>query len=334
MFEVYGNTSNGSSDKKKSDVDWNKLNEMVVETAGLQERETLVGYVSAIVDLGIQKIADAEYFSDVEDEEDYIDDNPGTYFKDGIDPETKKPCRLKCVPQRDNQAVAIAIDFPDIMIDKGQFFGESNPKPLRLWMGNQFYLQSAGLMVVGRPTVLKVTNLDKTRKTKKWSFAQNHIFYKMAVAAKLIKAGECFLPQDIDKLLGEAFQFSAQVYFKENKGTQYYTEYVNFVGALGRGQKAPELVTEPVLIQFNAKNKPEHLKEIRSHVVNTMRMATNFEGSPIQSQLEALYNSSGSNETEEEAPEPKKEEKKPVKATKKVAEPPPEEDEFDDDIPF
>lgn len=336
-FQVYGSTQSSGSDKK-SDVNWEELNSYVIETAGLQERETLVGYVSSIVDLGIQSFDDAEYVSDVdpEDEEDYMEKNPTHYFKDGIDPEKKVPCRLKCVPQKDQQAVAISIDFPDIIIDKGQFFGESNPKPLRLWMGNQFYLPSAGKMVVGRPTSLKVTNLDKTRKTKKWSFAQNHIFYKMAVAAKLIKAGECFLPNDIDKLLGESFQFAAQVYFKESKGKQYYTEYVNFVGALGRGQKAPELVTEPFLIEFNGKNKPEHLKEIRSHVLNTMQMAKNFEGSAIQKQLEGISKSREevSDNADDDTPQepPKKEEKKPAKQSKKVQEPDLEEDQ--EDLPF
>lgn len=334
-FQVYGSTQSSGSDKK-SDVNWEELNSYVIETAGLQERETLVGYVSSIVDLGIQSFDDAEYVSDVDpdDEEDYMEKNPTHYFKDGVDPEKKVPCRLKCVPQKDQQAVAISIDFPDIIIDKGQFFGESNPKPLRLWMGNQFYLPSAGKMIVGRPTSLKVTNLDKTRKTKKWSFAQNHIFYKMAVAAKLIKAGECFLPNDIDKLLGESFQFAAQVYFKESKGKEYYTEYVNFVGALGRGQKVPELVTEPFLIEFNGKNKVEHLKEIRSHVLNTMQMAKNWEGSPIQSQLEALYNSSGSDDSSQDNTPPQKEEKKPVKAAKKAPEPVQTDDELDENIPF
>lgn len=334
-FQVYGSTQSSGSDKK-SDVNWEELNSYVIETAGLQERETLVGYVSSIVDLGIQSFDDAEYVSDVDpdDEEDYMEKNPTHYFKDGVDPEKKVPCRLKCVPQKDQQAVAISIDFPDIIIDKGQFFGESNPKPLRLWMGNQFYLPSAGKMIVGRPTSLKVTNLDKTRKTKKWSFAQNHIFYKMAVAAKLIKTGECFLPNDIDKLLGESFQFAAQVYFKESKGKSYYTEYVNFVGALGRGQSVPELITEPFLIEFNGKNKSEHLKEIRSHVLNTMQMAKNWEGSPIQSQLEALYNSSGNDDSTQDDTPPQKEEKKSVKAAKKVVEPPPE-DEFDEEsLPF
>ena len=329
-FNFYGSNTAQSSEKK-SNVNWEDLNKYIVETANLEERETLVGYVSAIVDLGIQAQEDDEYVSDValEDEEDFKDDNPGYYFKDGIDPSTKQPARMKCRPAKDQQSIAIAIDFPDIIVDKGQFFGESNPKPLRLWMGNQFFLQNHG-MVVGRPTALKWANLDKTRKTKKLSFAQNHICYKMAVASKLSKTGECFTPPEVDKLLGEAFQFAAQVFFKEGKGgSSYYTEYVNFVGALGRGQAKPELITEPVLIGFNDKNKPEHLKEIRSHVINTMKMAKNWEGSPIQKQLEALYNASGSDETEEEVPEPKKEEKKPTKATKKVVEPSPEDDDSD-----
>lgn len=336
-FETYGVNSSTKSEKK-SDVDWNKLNEFVVETCNLQERETLVGYVSAIVDLGTQKLPDAEYVSDVDpdDEADFMDDNPGVYFKDGFDPDTRKPARMKCVPQKDQQCISLAVDFPDIIVDKGQFFGESNPKPLRLWMGGTFYSQANG-MVVARPTPLKVVNLDKERKTKKWSFSPLHLCYKMAVAAKLIKAGECFLPSQIDELLGKAFQFEAQVFFKEGKDKKkYYTEYIKFVGGLGRGQSEPELVTEPVLIQFNAKNKPEHLKEIRSHVVNTMKMATNFEGSPIQSQLEALYNNSESDESTEDDTPPAKQEKKPskVKETpKKVEEP--VDDEFDpDSLPF
>jgi len=333
-FDCYGTTTSAGSEKK-SDINWDELNNYVVETCNLQERETLVGYVSAIVDLGTQKIPDSEYvFEGDEDKEaEEIEKDERVYFKDGLDPQSRKPCRLKCVPQKDGQCVGIAVDFPDIIIDKGQFFGESNPKPLRLWLGNSFFLQNQG-MVIGRPTPLKVTNLDKERKTKKWSLAQNHILYKMAVAAKLIKPSECFLPNDIDKILGQAFQFSAQVYMKEGKGGKsYFTEYINFVGALGRGQKTPELVTTPILIQFNKKNPDEAIKELRNHVVNTMKMATNYEGSMIQKQIESQK---GENTQGEDTPA---EEEKPAKkeTTKKVSKPKVEEpvDEEDlSDLPF
>jgi len=336
-FECYSVTTSAGSEKK-SDVNWDELNQHIIDTAGLQERETLVGYVSAIVDLGIQKQEDAEYVfeGDADDEAEEIEKDGRVYFKDGINQETKKPARMKCLPQKDQQAIAIAVDFPDIMVDKGQFFGESNPKPLRLWMGGQFYTQNNG-MILGRPTALKVTNLDKERKTKKWSLAQNHVLYKMAVAAKLIKPSECFLPNDIDKILGQAFQFSAQVYMKEGKGGKsYFTEYINFVGALGRGQATPELVTTPILIQFNKKNPDEAVAELRNHVINTMKMATNWEGSMIQKQVEANKNQENQGETEAE---PSKEEPvketKPKKVSKPKVETPVVEDIEDDDLlPF
>ena len=142
-FNAYGSTQSSGSDKK-SDIDWDAMNQYIVDTAQLKKKETLVGYISAIVDLGIQAQEDDEYVSDIalKDEEDFKDANPGYYFKDGIDPSTKQPVRMKCRPAKDQQSIAIAIDFPDIIVDKGQFFGESNPKPLRLWMGNQFFLQN------------------------------------------------------------------------------------------------------------------------------------------------------------------------------------------------
>ena len=284
-FEVYG-ASQKEGKSSKSNVDFDELNKYVVETAGLQERETLVGYVSMIVDLGTQNQPDAEvvFTGNENDEKEEFAKNPNTYFKDGFDQQTKKQVRFKCWPQKPVQCVAVAIDFPDIMIDKGQFFGNSDPKPLRLWLGGQFYNSSLGKMVVARPTPLKVN-----KKLGDWGFDQKHLFYKMAVADKMIKPGEVFAPKDIDKLLGKAFQFTTQVFFKEGKdGKSYYTEYINFVGALGRGQAAPEIKTTPLLIQMNKANDEQAVKEVRSHVLNTCSLASNWTGSMLQKQVEAI----------------------------------------------
>ena len=286
MFKVHGGQQQSSSSSVK-EVNFDELNQYTVETAGLQDRETLVGYISQIVDLGTQKLPDVEnvFTGTAEEEAEIIAKQPATYFKDAFDWETKKQARFKCYPQKDQPCVAFAVDFPDIIIDKGQFFGENKPLPLRLWMGGQFYTQDGG-MVLGRPTPLKYTNLDKSRATKVWSMAQNSLPYKMAVAAKLVKNGEAFLPERIDELLGKSFQFSAQVWMKESKGKQYYTEYVNFVGALGRGQAECQHVTVPQLVHFEADNSEEAIKELRAHVVNTIKKATNYEGSKIKGQIE------------------------------------------------
>ena len=325
-FDTYGTTQTEGS--TQNTVDFDELNRYVVNAAALEQRETLTGVVSMLVDLGEQNLPDAEvvFTGSEEDERQEIAKSPNTYFKDGYDFETKKQARFKCWPQKPQQCVAFAIDFPDIIIDKGQFFGESKPLPLRLWMGGQFYIQEKG-MVIGRPTPLKFTNLDKTRKTTVWSLAQNSLPYKMAVAAKLIKPGEAFLPQRIDELLGKAFQFNAQVFFKKsNNDKEYYTEYVNFAAALGRGQAVPELPFEPMMIQFNQENDEKAVKELRAHVVNTLNGCNNFEGSILQRQIDSVR---GGNSSSATAPAPQETKKvdKPAEVSAPV-------DSFDDDIPF
>lgn len=332
-FEVYG--AHKSDTPSKSEVDFDALNRYVVETAGLQERDTVTGVISMIVDVGEQELPDAEntFTGTAEDEAAEIAKNPNTYFKDGFDQDTKKPVRLKCWPQKPQQCVAFAVDIPDIVIDKGQFFGDSKPLPLRLWMGGQYYLPGKG-MVIGRPTPLKYTNLDKTRQTKVWSLAQNSLPYKMAVAAKIIKPGEAFLPERVDELLGQAFQFTAQVHMKPGRdGKEFYTEYVNFAAALGRGMTAPELPFEPMVVMFNADNDPEAVKNLRNHVVNTIKGANNYEGSKIKEQIEAVRGGNKPAE-QEEAPKETPAAKPAKKPAAKPTPAPQAPADFDDDIPF
>ena len=46
-FKTYGVAKNGSADKPK--VDYDAINQYRVDTAGLEKREVLVGYISVIV---------------------------------------------------------------------------------------------------------------------------------------------------------------------------------------------------------------------------------------------------------------------------------------------
>ncbi|WP_214670338.1 hypothetical protein, partial [Escherichia coli] len=138
------------------------------------------------------------------------------------------------------------------------------------------------------------------------------------------------------------------VYMKPGKDKEYYTEYVNFAAALGRGQEAPELPFEPELVMFNADNSDDSIKNLRAHVVNTIKGANNYEGSKIKAQIESVRGGSQTNDSsaednkpaEKEKPAPVKTAAKP-KATKPKAEKPVEKpapaqdyDSFDDDIPF
>lgn len=337
-FKTYG------VDQRESEnsVDFDAINRYVVETAGLEKRTTLPGVVSSIIDLGIQEQSDAEvvFTGSEEDEAEIIAEFPDTYFKDGLDPDTRKPVRLKCWPQKPIQCVAISVDIPDIIVDKGQFFGESNPLPLRLYMGGQYYLPNTG-MIVGRPTPLRIN-----KKLGAWSLAQNNLLHKMAVGAKLIEPNEPFLPQDIDKLLGQALQFDVQIYMKKSGDKEYYTEYIKYVSGLARGQSVDELEGEVYLVQFDDSNADAAIKDLRNHVVNTIKRAQNYEGSKIQKQIETVR---GRKDTTDDKPAQEKAPTKPAPkpaakpapkpaakrtAAEKAPEPHPDVDGFDSDIPW
>lgn len=302
-FQAYGVSKNEG--KKVSDVDWDALNNYVVETAGLQEPETLSGVVSVLVDLGTQKQPDGQYELDKEDSgldiealnQKYAVDivEKGIYFKEGYSNNKKQI--LKHVPQKDRQSVAFAVDFPEILIDKAQFFkdekgeAKSDPKPLRLWMGGQFWNGEA--MVVQNMIPLKVIKDEKLG----WTMNPKSTPYKMAIASKVIKPDTAFAPQEIDKLVGKTLQFQVRVFMKAGKDDKkYYTEQIKFVGGLPRGSK--ELSVENAyVVQFNEDNDPQAVKELRGHIINTIKAATNYEGSGIKAQIEA---NSASTETKKE----------------------------------
>jgi hypothetical protein len=317
-FKTVGAPAGGNSE---STVDFEAINKYRVEAAGLQDRETLGGRVAAVIDLGVQKQPDAEtvFVGSEEDEEAIMAQYPDTYFKDGVDQDTKKEVRLKCWPQKPVQCVVLAIDIDDIVVDMASAYGEpSDPKPLRLYTGNQFYIPTQG-MVVARPTPLRVVNLDKTRKTKRWSLAQNNMLHKMAVAAKLIKADETFLPDRIDELLGKAFQFDAQVYFKQSGQKEYFTEYLRFASALGRGQTVPELSTSPYIVQFDEENPDAAITELRQHVINTIKGAENYKGSVIEKQINTLRKRKEAQADDGDTDSDREEEQEEVKQAPKVA---------------
>tara|TARA_R110000850_G_scaffold537_1_gene3271 strand:+ start:49 stop:1053 length:1005 start_codon:yes stop_codon:yes gene_type:complete len=321
-----------------SDVDFKKVNDYILENAGLQNRETLIGTVNVILDLGtqIQEDASMPFKGTAEEKQKALDDYPETYFmikKDYQDGGKEK--EFKCWPQKPVQCVALAIDFEDIHLDLGQFYGDDSgtTKPLRIWMGGQFWKGAEVGMVLAQPTALKMN-----KKLGNWSFDKKHLLHKMAVGSKLITPDECFVPQQIDELLGKSLQFEAQIYMKSSKSKEYFTEYVKYVSGLGRGQVAKESTITPYLIQFKGGNDQQGLKEIKHHVINTMKQAENWEASKVKAELEAAGKLGGTSTatTDSSGSEQKKvPAEKPQENLEPVADTMAEGwDDFDDDIPF
>lgn len=277
-----------TSAPRENTVDWDKYDQYVVETAGLQEVETLPGYIAAIVDLGIQKQEDAaEVFEgSAEDEAKIIAKYPDTYFENGKD-KNGNPARLKRYPRKAQQAVVLAVEFPDIIIDKGQFFGESNPQPLRMWLGGKFNIDKKNY--VSHPAVLNIVNLNRQDRSlpKVLSLAANSLLYKMAVADKLIKPGQAFMPENIDQLLGKTMQFQVQIKrepSKKDASKVYLKESIKFASGLARGQVAYE-PKHSFIIEFDGDNPAEYVKQLPEHVRNTIKLASNYHSSKIKQQL-------------------------------------------------
>ena len=288
-----------STNQDRPQVDYAALDQYVVDTAECQQPETLNGVIVGIIDLGNQKLPDAEYDVDSGDESLTVEELTEKYsteiesgkvskFDIVKDWSTRPPKEVikKFVPQKDRQCITYAVDFPDVMLDKSQFFGEkSEPKPLRLYFGGSFYNTHSKKMIVQNLLPLKIANIAKDPKNDKvWSLNPKSQLHKMAVAAKLINTGDAFLPDNIDELLGKTLQFKVQIGFNEKGDKKYYFEKISFIGALQRKDKPFENV-DVFLIQMDDENDPEALKQIRKHLLNTMELATNFEGSALQKQL-------------------------------------------------
>lgn len=326
-FNTYGNNKAESSDRPQ--VDWAALNAYVVEAAGLQEEQTLVGTISSIVDLGIQPQEDAkvEWDGTPEEEAEETSKNPNTYFEDLKDyNDGGKVKRYKRFPVKAAQSVAITVDFGDILLDKSKFFGESKPLPLRLLLGGDFTPKGSNT-IVAKPLTLTVRKNDKTG--NQWSIPFNHTLYKAAVAAKLVEKGKPFLPENIDQLLGKHLQFKAQVYMADGK---YFTEKCAFVGALARGQVGVDI--DPSLlsvIQFNEDNDPEKVKLLRASIKNTIRRAENFEGSKIKAQIGEGFKKEGNSSQPSNPPAQSNSDQD---SEDNDFEFPEGNDDFDDDIPF
>lgn len=337
-MEIYAASTNNSA---TSTVNFDELNKYVVETCGLQNPETLRGVITMMVDLGTQLLPDSKYLPDAEDlsltkeqlNTKYADDIASgkiTKFDDAYHNESKSFKVHKFVPQKPRQAVVFAVDFPEIMLDKGQFFGETepNPKPLRLWFGGQYWDKEQEKMVVQNVIPLKVTKDDNIAGGKEWTMGVLSTPYKMALGAKLINPNDAFNPSRVSELLGKTLQFEARVYYNQGKnGKMYYTEKLKYVGALGRGQE-PLKVDNTYLIQMNQPNDPQGLKELRKHVINTIENATNFNNSALQKQLaevRGIGSNSHNNATAEETPVV-------PKATQNVALV--QDDEDDSELPF
>ena len=312
-FNYEGGKEN-TGNTQKIDVDYKALNDHLIEVVDCEEPQVVNGVVAGIVDLGVQEQPDAQY--SLQGDEvgktiaqlnemfaEQLADGSITKFEEAYNNDIKAKEIQKFVPQKPRHSVDMFIDFPDIMVDKGQFFGvdKSEEKPYRIALGGQFWQKSKGengLMLLQKMMALKVTNIGVPNGDLVWSLNPKSILYRMAVDGGLIKTGETFLPEQITDLLGKTYQFQIHVWNKPNKktGKTYFTENIKYIGKLPRGglpfENYPTFCTmfNPPITQDEdgnevQKNDPEALKQIRAVQLNQMQQSPAFSDSIIAEEL-------------------------------------------------
>lgn len=328
-FNVTTTTTTAGGNSK--DVDWDGLNDHVVKAANTEKKSrSIPGIVSGIYDLGEQNRDDAEI--DTSDKEfkvkhpDYdgsdsakkllVEGRAGSYFKEEGGKE------YFCYPQKPVQQVAVAVDFPQILVNKGQFFGNSSPLPLRLLLNGEFSID--GTRVVGKPYNI----VEKKYDDGTWAFAKNSGLHKLADACGVLDDNGYFSKDNIGDLLGKAAQFTIRVWMKPSKkdaSKKYFTEEIALSGMVPEGITIPEF-DESILhgINLMGENDPSAVKQLRYCVKNTIKRANNYEVSDLKKVID---------EQEGGDKPAQKPAAKPI-VTKPKPQQPEADDDFSEDSPF
>lgn len=342
------NTNNDNNDYQK--VDYDALHNHIIEACGTQSKaRTIPAYISGIYDLGTQPRPPFEALYDETDERQtkaLNDGNAEVVTKNFYDNDAKKwhndaQVFVKPLPAR--QAITLCITFPQIVVDIDPFFGgESNPRPLNVIYGGEFFaVKTDGSgkkeKIVQSPLFIQ-ENTNNPSGT--WGLPTTSLLHKMGSALGLLNEHNLMKVDKLGDMLGKALTFQLRIWNKPNKngGDAWFTEQVKFVGDIPEGLPVPEFDSSFIHgINVNGDNDLETVKHLNSKVRNTIMRAENYEGSDIEKlfkQVQEERTASNTNSPENTANEPSKEDKteNKVPASKKavVDEPEPNMD-FDDD---
>lgn len=286
QFNVEGQ-SQATTQQDRPKVDYDALNAHIVEAVGASESpEAVIGVVSSVVDLGLHAQPDAKmvFTGDPEAEKAELEKNPNQYFETLPD-DKGVMTRYKRWATKPQQMVAITIDFPDQMVNRGQFFGDelAEAHPYRMLLNNEFYQKGLG-KIVGKPYSLKETRDDAGN----WSLKNNTILFKLGQAVGVLDHKGLMKPAYLGNLLGKAAMFNVHVFLNEHEGKKYLNEKISFNGPVPKAMQkmVPTLDSKYIFgVNFKGKQDSEVLKNLRQSVINTMSLALNFEGSDLQKTL-------------------------------------------------
>ena len=282
-FNPIKTNTNNTSDDSKPKVDYNEVNAHVIERAGTATKaRSIPGYISSIVDLGVQP---RTIETEVKPGEEYPED--AEYYTGQWGDQKGKPCVRFTVPAK--QAIAIPVDFPQIMVDWGQFYPDRGELPLRLVLNGERLVQ--GDDGKWKAVVQKLIYLsEKKHEDGTWAVAKNAQLHNLAAAAGILDEKGYFNVNRVGELLGQCLQFQFRVYMKPSKnGKTYYTEEIKLAGIVPEGVSVPAMpegVVSGIVWSDGTVPNKDDVQKLRLSIKNTIRNATNYEGSTIQPLIE------------------------------------------------
>jgi len=287
-YEFQLNVENAPTGDGKQ-IDYAARETYLIDKVGTGEGpEAMIFIVSGLIDLGLQKQEDAkmEWKGDESTEKAELEKNPLQYFET-LPNDKGVPTRYKRWEVKPCQEVTLTVDNPEIMVNQSQFFDEvdnGEEHPYRMVLGNEFYRKDLKMKTVGKSFSLKETHNEGA-----WSIKSNTILYKLAQAVGGVLDDQGLLkPAYLGKLLGKAALFEVDVAKKDSKGKSYFNENVKLNGQVPKAmQKLIPTLDPKYVYGVNFKGPQDHavLKNLRQSIINTMSLATNFEGSDVQKAL-------------------------------------------------
>jgi hypothetical protein len=321
-----------------SNVDWSGWAEHQIEVIGTQSKSR-IAIISGLVDLGVQEREPFQVPHDEAkpDQLKALEEGRATLGL-GKHPKKKTQCEMIVIPQKPAPQLAIVLDFPEIMLNYGKFFGKEGKdefRPYRYVYGGEFN------KVLSSPSSVTCMVNDKAECGA--SYAGTNMIAKFAVATGSVEGQLVEQTFPIEKLLGGVCTINSWVKVTE-KGDN---KYVNF-GCKDPSPKhemipVPDVKVEPFGISFYEDNSEESLNNIKSFTFKalreTIKKATDYDTKcTLKPWIEALEggntsNQGGSEGNTNKAPSQAAQTATEVQSTPKV-EASTDFEDFDDDFSF
>lgn len=305
--------------QRESNVDWDKVNEYQASVLGIG-KHSLIGRIVQLYDLGLQERQEKSIPWDATGQQDHgwrLEINPETGLQK--DPSAKiemgkykgKEQEILTYKPTDVSQMAIAVDFPEKMMNLSQFFnpeGEQVEKPFRDIIGQNGFggfriVDGNRVSVIARPFNLAETNVNRNKKDAPYhsAFAKNGMLYELADYCGALAPDGNFHIADLTNLIGKVCMFEVEVKWnewKDKKSGETKRKLETDIKPSARMSPRDEAyynsdlkpkLDDDVLggLLFQGGNRERDLKEARAIVINTMSLAKNWNESKLKAELEA-----------------------------------------------